>query len=155
MLMIFAGIALCLFAIDMVLKYAIEERLEEKEERPILGGKVLIRRVHNEGACLNVFQKYPDKVMWSSVVLGILLLIYDGALLLRRGHFLEKFAMMLFTGGAFSNIADRVVRGYVVDYIGFKTKWPKLTRITYNIGDFGIFTGAILICLTEIFRGKH
>ena len=52
---------------------------------------------------------------------------------------------MLFTGGAFSNIFDRFLRGKVIDYIGFQTRWPRLTRITYNLGDFAIFAGTVLV----------
>ncbi len=156
MVMVFAGIAIGIFLIDFVLKHSIEERLEKQEERPVLGGKVLIRRVHNKGVCLNFFQTYPDKVMYSSVILGLMTLIYDAFLLKKKGNFIRKLGMMFFTGGALSNIYDRVMRGYVVDYIGFKTRWEKVTRITYNIGDFFIFLGTFFTCLTEIlsFRKK-
>ncbi len=152
MIMVLIGMAVTVFLIDIILKYAIEERLELNEERPVCGDKILVRRVHNKGACLNLFQTYPDKVLLISGALGIAALIYDGILLCKKGFFFKKFSMMLFTGGAFSNICDRLFRGFVVDYIGFKTKWKKLTAITYNIGDFAIFAGGILYCITEILR---
>ena len=154
MIMVFAGIAIGVFLIDIVLKHSIEERFLPNEERPVLGGEILIRRVHNKGACLNMFQAHPDKVLYSSLFLGVMTLIYDAVLLWKKGHFFRKTGMMLFTGGAFSNIYDRIMRGYVVDYIGFKTRWNKLTRITYNIGDFFIFAGAFLTCLSEIKAAK-
>ena len=55
MIMVFAGIAIGVFLIDIVLKHSIEERFLPNEERPVLEGKILIRRVHNKGACLNMF----------------------------------------------------------------------------------------------------
>ena len=58
--------------------------------------------------------------------------------------------MVLFTGGAWSNIFDRIVRGKVVDYLGFRTKWKKITKITYNLGDLAIFLGAFLVGLGEL-----
>ena len=152
MIMILVGIAVVVFIVDILLKYSIEERLELNEERPVCGDKILIRRVHNKGACLNLFQTHPDKVLWTSVILGLAILVYDGILVSKKKFLLKKTAMMLFTGGAFSNICDRLFRGYVVDYIGLKTKWKKLTSITYNIGDFAIFAGSFLYCITEVFR---
>jgi len=144
MIIFYILIAGGVFLIDELLKYSIEERFQINEERAICKGKVFVRRVHNKGACLNLFQTRPDKVRWTSLILSMLLTIYDAILLRNKGHFVGKTAMMLFTGGAFSNTYDRWSRGYVVDYIGFKTKWKKLTRITYNIGDFCIFAGALL-----------
>ena len=41
------------------------------------------------------------------------------------------------------------MRGYVVDYIGFQTSDEKLTKITYNLGDFFLAAGSILILLSE------
>lgn len=154
MFVVFIGIALGIFLIDSLLKYSIEERLLKNEERPVLGGKVLIRRVHNKGVCLNLFQTYPDKVMKVSVLLGILTILSDVVLLFKKGNFRKKLGMMIFTGGALSNIYDRIMRGYVVDYIGFKSRWAKLTRITYNLGDFAIFIGTVLISIAEIFPRK-
>ena len=42
------------------------------------------------------------------------------------------------------------MRGKVVDYLGFRTKWKKITKITYNLGDLAIFLGAFLVGLGEL-----
>lgn len=151
---VFAGIALLVFSLDMILKQAVEETFVSGEERILAGGKVLIRKVYNKGAAFGFMKNRADILKKISALLGALTLLYDVCLLKKSRRFLEKTGMMLFTGGALSNIFDRFLRGRVIDYIGFQTRWPKLTEITYNLGDFAIFSGVILESLSRL-AGKR
>ena len=38
--------------------------------------------------------------------------------------------------GSISNMFDRLVRGHVVDYVGFRLEDKHLEGITYNFADF-------------------
>ena len=67
----------------------------------------------------------------------------------KKGSYLKKAGLSLGVAGAWSNTLDRWMRGYVVDYIGFQTSDEKLTKITYNLGDFFLAAGSILILLSE------
>ena len=60
-----------------------------------------------------------------------------------KGRFLEKLALTLTLSGGISNVYDRLVRGYVVDY--FCVKWKALKRVVLNLGDVCIFVGAGLM----------
>ena len=148
-------IALAVFVVDIVIKQAIEERIQLSEERKIFGGAVLIRKVYNKGAMLNLLHKYPKIVKLFSAVCGFFLVLYDIIRCCRKGSWFAKVGMAFFTGGAWSNIYDRLVRGKVIDYFGFRTKWPKVTKITFNLGDLFIFLGASMVSLAEIFRWKR
>ena len=70
---------------------------------------------------------------------------------IRKADILLKLGMMCMTGGALSNFVDRVRHGKVVDYIGIRTHWEKFSSITYNVGDFAIFAGAVMTVLSEFF----
>ena len=50
-------------------------------------------------------------------------------------------------GGAFSNAYDRLKRGYVVDYFSLNLKWEPLRRVVFNISDFCILIGAMLVAI--------
>ncbi len=152
MLFVFVGTAVLVFALDVVLKQGIEETFRLGEERKVAGGKIRIRKIYNKGAAMHFLENRPDILKKISAVTGMAVLLYDGILLARPRRYLEKAGMMLFTGGAFSNIFDRFVRGRVIDYIGFQTRWPKLTAVTYNLGDFALFAGAGLRALLLMFR---
>lgn len=146
---IFIGIAALVFGLDVVLKQWVEEHFYLGEARELAGGRFILRKVYNKGAMLNLLQDYPQILKRISAVIGAASLLYDAVLLKKRRHVMRKTGMMLFTGGAFSNIFDRLVRGKVIDYIGFRTRWKKLTAITYNLGDFAIFAGTLLVMLSS------
>lgn len=59
----------------------------------------------------------------------------------------QRISLVLIASGAISNLLDRLIYGYVIDYInpGF---WP-----TFNLADVFIFVG-ILIYASQIFRHK-
>lgn len=143
-----------LFLIDFLLKESVEANIKQGEERRILKGKVLLRKVYNEGMAFNTLDQYPAFVRWSSTITGGFFGIYYVLQLLKKGNYMKKLAMTFFIGGALSNIYDRIVRKKVVDYFGFETKWKKIRNITFNLGDFFIFAGTFLYIVTAVFRRK-
>ena len=120
---------------DQILKSLTEKNQDEKEERK-MAGPVVLRRVSNKGMCLGLLSGQPETVR-------IL------ALLFRKG-FLKKAGSCLAAAGAWSNTADRFIRGHVVDYIGFRLKNKKLAALTYNLADFYIAAGAFFMVLDSI-----
>lgn len=142
-----AGLFLVLVCVDMGVKQYIEDFFEPKEERETMSSHVVLRKVYNRGFILDTLDQYPKLVQRSSLILGIVLLVYDLRLFLTKGRRLEKLGLTLLSAGAFSNIYDRVIRGKVIDYIGFKSKWKSLSRITANLADFYVLIGSVLAVL--------
>lgn len=144
--------SLSLSLIDQYVKEQVEERFCTGDEKKIAGSRIVWRRVENRGFALNLLDARPELVQKSSLAAVLLSGAYSSAVFLRKGHFFQKTGAMLLLGGALSNLYDRIWRGYVVDYIGFQTRWKKLTEITYNFGDFFIFSGMGMLlasCLKE------
>lgn len=61
-------------------------------------------------------------------------------------HRLPSIGLAFILGGAFGNIPERLIRGYVVDFISFDwpdwllfTRWP-----TFNIADSAVNVGMVL-----------
>jgi len=61
-------------------------------------------------------------------------------------HVLPSVGLAFILGGAFGNIPERLIRGYVVDFISFDwpdwlffTRWP-----TFNIADSAVNVGMVL-----------
>lgn len=152
MIVLYAGVMAAVFLADILIKQSVEEKVSVREERRILNGRILVRKVYNKGMMLSFMKRYPRVVKWSSVVLGVFIFIYDAILLCMKGRHLQKLGMMLLTGGAWSNILDRVMRGKVIDYFGFQTKWKAFTRITFNLGDLCIFAGAAFSVIGRLLR---
>ena len=153
-MILFFLVVLGIFVGDQILKREVEKRLKRGEEKPLLGGKLLLRRVYNKGAALNLLDEKPGLVRRISEVIGVGLLILDLIIFRKKGRFLEKAGLAFLTGGALSNAWDRTIRGKVIDYFGFKTRWAKVTDITYNIADIFIFVGSFLAVIGTMINGK-
>ena len=145
-LVILAGI----FWGDYFLKNYIEKHVDEREERKICHGKLLIRKHHNKGMMLNAGQKKRKLVAVISLVFTVVLTLVFIVSLGHRGNHLLRLGLSLLLGGAFSNTYDRLRRGYVVDYLSFPVKWERFRRIVFNCSDFCIIIGSLLSALGAI-----
>lgn len=129
---------------DLSIKKWIEEKRNLHEERKVCGGKIVVRRYHNRGACLNLGEKNPILVRSLSLGLTLTVFLLLCATLGQKGNRLLKTGLSLLLGGAFSNTYDRLKRKYVVDYFSFSTGLAALDRVVFNLADFCILTGAML-----------
>ena len=145
-LVILAGI----FWGDFFLKNYIEKHVDEREEREICKGKLLIRKHHNKGMMLNAGQQKRKLVAAISLVFTVVLTLVFIVSLGHRGNHLLRLGLSLLLGGAFSNTYDRLRRGYVVDYLSFPVKWERFRRIVFNCSDFCIIIGSLLSALGAI-----
>lgn len=153
-ILVLMSLTLCLALGDIAAKSFVEGGMKRGEEHTVCKGKVIFRKVYNRGICLNLFEDKPDFVKGASAVVTMLLTIYQCFTLLHKKRYLKKAGLSLMAAGAWSNTFDRWIRGYVIDFIGFQTKWKKITGITYNFGDFFIAAGAVLVMLSSIFKVK-
>jgi len=70
-----------------------------------------------------------------------------------------QIALALVLGGAVGNAIDRVLRGYVIDFIDwhwFDPLWmrPSLHWPTFNLADSGITVGLVMLFLEMLFAKK-
>lgn len=155
--MFFAGLILMIVILDLGIKDLIEETKETDFPRELegTGGKIMLHQKHNAGFPFGVFSRKQEMVK------GVPLVILSGVagiflwLLPKKGHRTEKFALALVLGGGLSNLYDRFVRNYVVDY--FSIQWKQLRNVVFNLGDVFIFVGAAILCIREMIdtiRGK-
>ena len=71
-----------------------------------------------------------------------------------------SLALALIMGGAIGNVVDRLIHGYVVDFLDFH--WRFLEPVfhgghfpAFNIADCAISLGAVLLILDEIRRVRR
>lgn len=148
--MIFISILIGLFALDLGIKGAIEAQEASLFPRKLKGwgGKITLHKNHNPGFSFGFLKEKPALVklipfMVTSAFAGIFMW-----LLPQKGQKSEKFALAVLLGGAMSNLYDRFIRHYVVDY--FSIDVGKLKKVVFNLGDWFIFLGTGWMVLTEI-----
>lgn len=144
------GLFSTLLGTDILLKQTIEEKMKPGERRELPGGKIILRKVHNRGFIFSSLEEHTALVKGGSLFAGLVVVLSDVWIWLRGGRFLEKLGMTLFSAGAASNVFDRFVRGYVVDYIAVDTKNKRLAGITANLGDIYLALGMILTAIEKI-----
>ena len=154
MIFMFMMLTMILMVIDLGIKVYVEENIAKGEEQETAGGRIIIRKVYNKGMALNLFENHSRDVFTVSAFTTAILTIYQFVTLLRKGNPIKKLGLSLMTAGAWSNIFDRLVRHYVVDYFSFKTKWKKFADITFNLGDMFIIAGSVLVVVATIFKKK-
>lgn len=137
-------IVLAIFAADVYLKYLMEKK-PDGFQKEVLGGCLLLRKSHNRGAMLNLLEKRQQFVAGFSMGLTISLTLAGIYLLGQKGLRLLKTGLAFLLGGAYSNVFDRIMRNYVVDYFSFNVKWKRFRKIVFNLGDIFIFLGAFLV----------
>jgi signal peptidase II len=142
-----------IFAADQVSKALIVKRFEtpnDSSERVVVikGFLDLIHRT-NDGAAFSILQGKNN-------ILAVISFIAMGGLIRFRHHFdngtrVSKLALGLLMGGILGNLADRVFRESVVDFVrvyverkgGVISEWP-----AFNIADAAICAGVgFLFCI--------
>jgi signal peptidase II len=118
-------------------------------------------RVHNTGAAFSFLASAGGWQRWFFTLIGIAASVFIVWML--RSHPGEKlfsFALACILGGAIGNVIDRVLYGYVVDFLDFH--WSFLAGIfhgghfpSFNIADAGITIGAVSLIVDEILRVRR
>ncbi len=145
--MIYIIVLLSVFLLDLMVKKYVEANLEEGEEKSILGGRILIRKLHNDGIALGKFSEYKEEIkkVTTAILAGSVLSFI--VLLFKKGRELRKLGLAVFLGGALCNWFDRFHQQTVTDYFSFQVKWKKLKDLVFNISDLCIAGGLLLALL--------
>jgi len=120
-----------------------------------------IVRVHNSGAAFSFLAGAGGWQRWFFTAVGVGAAIFIVWML--RSHAGQKlfaFAMACILGGAVGNVVDRLLHGYVVDWLDFH--WRFLAGIfpgghfpAFNLADAAITVGAVALILDEIRRVRR
>lgn len=140
-------IAAAIFTGDSFLKKHMEERQEICGKKELCRGRIQLRKYHNKGAAMNFLEEHPGLVRKASGAVLLMLAALWCLFLPRKKNPCLMLGLSLAIGGGASNLYDRVKKGYVMDYINFRTPWKWLNQIVFNISDFCVIFGSLLVIL--------
>ncbi len=143
--LVYPAASATIFTVDQLLKSKVEKTMREGDRRELAGGLLVFRSSRNAGAMLNAGQKHPELVRKLSVYMTAALAGVYGYSLVRKDDPLLLTALALLLGGACSNTLDRVCKKKVTDYVSFGIGTEKMRDVVFNIGDFGVILGAVLL----------
>lgn len=144
------GIAILVIVLDHLSKWWVSSTMELHQAIPIWPFFSLVR-VHNYGAAFSFLADAGGWQRWFFIVIGIVATIIIVRLLKTHAHEPRMaWALALVLGGALGNVIDRVILGYVVDFLYLHYQefaWP-----AFNIADSAISIGAAMLVWDSLFR---
>jgi signal peptidase II len=111
-------------------------------------------RAHNTGAAFSFLANAGGWQRWFFTGVGVAATIFIVWML--RSHGGQKLfavALSLILGGALGNVIDRLLHGYVVDFLDFHYKSTHFPA--FNLADSAISVGAACLILDEILRVRR
>jgi signal peptidase II len=132
-------------ACDRVTKHAAAVTLKESPGRSFLADTVRLQYAENTGAFLGLGAQWPRPVRTGFFVVGNAVLL-TGLVLVAMRQARSRVILVglaLFVAGGASNLADRVTRGSVIDFMSVGSG-PLRTGI-FNVADAAIMLGAGLV----------
>lgn len=133
-----------LTAADQIIKFFVERYLQPIGSAEFINGFIGWNYVRNTGAA---FGSFSQSTTLLSVVTGIVILV--GIILIATKKIKSKFyltcAVMIVSGGL-GNLIDRVLKGYVVDFIDVQFA----DFAVFNFADILVTIGAIALMVYVI-----
>ena len=100
-----------------------------------------LAHIHNYGIAFGLFSGIVPKFIIISIsCIIVFIIIY---MMVKTENMLEKWGFTLILAGAISNIVDRIINNYVLDFIYFHYKnfyWP-----AFNFADIYITFGILIV----------
>ncbi len=147
------GLALLIIIADQFTKVLILNSFQYGDSRYVTSFFNLVR-AHNTGAAFSFLAGASGWQRWFFVGLGVAATVFIIWLLRRHGHqTLFATALSLILGGAVGNVVDRLLHGYVVDFLQFH--WNQWYYPSFNVADSAITIGAVLLVWDELRRVKR
>ncbi len=159
-LWLWLGLALIVIVLDQITKTWIVGAFT-LHESVLVTSFFNIVRAHNTGAAFSFLAGASGWQRWFFVVLGIAASVFIVWMLRRHPEqTLFCFAISLILGGALGNVIDRLLHGYVVDFLDFHFRFlaplfPQGHFPSFNIADSAITTGAVSLILDELRRVRR
>jgi signal peptidase II len=148
LLVLFAGVALAAYAVDVVSKIVAVEKLTDRPDVKLVGDLFVLHLVRNSGAAFSTGTGYTE-IFSCVAIVAVLVILY---VVRRVGSAGWAVALGLLLAGVGGNLTDRLVRepgplrGHVIDFF-MLPHWP-----IFNVADMCIDAAAVLI-LVQVYRG--
>jgi signal peptidase II len=141
-------LSLIVIVLDQITKYAVTANFQYGESKVIFSWFNLVL-AHNTGAAFSFLANASGWqreffIVLTSVITAVLLWMLKSNI----GNRVLSTALALVIGGALGNLYDRVLHGYVVDFVQWHAAgyfWP-----AFNIADSAICLGATLLILDSL-----
>jgi lipoprotein signal peptidase len=147
------GLALVVFIADQITKALILGYYRLGDTTHVTSFFNVVR-AHNTGAAFSFLAGASGWQRWFFTAVGIAAACFIVWLLRSHaGQRLFSFALACILGGAIGNVVDRLMHGYVVDFV--QVHWHGWYFPAFNVADSAITVGAACLILDEFLRVRR
>ena len=146
--LLFFGIALLIVIIDQLAKFLVTSRMSFSESVPVIKNVFHLTLIKNFGIGFGLFNAPAARwilVLVTIVIIGMILYYYNKI----PDKYLPVISASLILGGAVGNLIDRLLLGFVVDFLDFRI-WP-----AFNAADSAITVGVVGLIIYFWQSKKH
>ena len=143
-------VILILTIIDQIIKYLVVSNISIGSKKIIIDNFLKFMYIRNTGAAFGILSGNIIFLIFITVLL-IFYIVNEMKKNINNNLSLLSFSLIL--SGALGNLIDRVVRGYVVDYISFTLFNREMS--VFNLADTYITIGVVLLIYIVIKEGKN
>lgn len=148
---IWLALSALIVVLDQLTKWAIIKWVNVYDKIPV-NSFINITHQRNTGAAFSFLANASGWQRWFFIVLGVIVscIIVVWLWRIRRdGLIMLSAGLSLVLGGAIGNVMDRVVHGYVIDFIQVLILgWP---FPSFNVADSAITVGAVFLIIDALF----
>ena len=109
-----------------------------------------LAHIHNYGIAFGFFEGILPS--WFFILIAFLVTLLIFYMFVKSSNYIEKWAYLFIISGALSNIIDRVINGYVIDFIYMHYK--EFNWYTFNFADIYISLGVFILILQVFYDFK-
>jgi signal peptidase II len=147
------GLALAIFIADQITKLLILDAYRLGDSTTVTSFFNIVR-AHNTGAAFSFLAGASGWQRWFFTAIGVGAAVFIIWMLRQHGDKkLFSFALACILGGAVGNVVDRLVHGYVVDFV--QVHWSGWYFPAFNVADSAITVGAACLILDELLRVRR
>lgn len=130
--------------LDQIIKFAVVDSMALYQTIPVIQDVFHITYIHNTGAAFSMMEGMRGLLVLLPLIMIAGAVVY---MFIKRktGHPLMMASVALIAGGGIGNLIDRMMLGYVVDYLDFRV-FP-----IFNLADICVCTGCGLLILYVLF----
>ena len=146
------AIGAVIIAIDQVIKYFVHNELKPVGEISVIDGWIRLAYVENRGVAFGLFRDM--RWIFIAVTTALLISIIVYMFKKRPSGIFFYICAGLIIGGGVGNLIDRIMYGYVIDYLSVSFFPP-----VCNFADYSITIGVVLFVVyflffSETFKSK-
>ena len=142
---------LILVSADRISKLAATKILKDSVDFILIKDVLRLQYLENRGAAWGIFQGHTWLFSLITIIVFVVITIFLYKIPVEKRYFPLRMTLVVLCAGAIGNFIDRIINGYVVDFIYFEI----INFPIFNIADIYVCISVFLLLYLLIFHYKE